>query len=921
MVYRAAKAECFNKINTQNGNEGDDLLHFNNQITLLEGRHKSDIPTAAMLALRYWQASRFAPHAPEANALIQRANHVALTTHRQNSACVDAYALAIFIAIEAGHLDNAAGMLEKIMGYKSFLRANAPRQYAALCFLYTYLEICQGRSRQANKHWRTLTDLETAAPSVDFTIMQGLLHLANNDFPQAFNHLREAFRMGSHSIFMYEGLYRYYRTTPHKPGSGIILAVLTYAANRGVDITDIALRHQHALLSAMANFPGEGEDLYNISGHLPLLAKICARRIAQGDVSQKAFAYYQQAEKNQVPVPGLHKYLVYAAFANNAGQISPHALARFVETEPAAGELGVYVYHLLLTTQGLEAQVQAKHEQILALAEECLAAGTAGRQANSLYYYFWQHQKDHASRAKAEEILGRHLTLFELLTPENATIRHVYITEPERRGMTVYDLAPGENTLRLEAASHRLSYTCLGAGRRVISDKKLTIRRMIPGVGVDLYQHFFDRGDRRFHLLAYLTNHYLQTPGNSGGPVLEAILEEKTIEKAYKMRVLAALGHLYYKGHIFDRALACYDQVDEDALDQGLTAQILSIYLQTNEGERAAQLIAKKYADLPQNALEAAIGTLLDKPMDHGPLAQAAYHLLVDGVYSRPLLDLVLTHYSGSYGEWAALGLTLHTHGIACPSLDKLIVQTALWMGAWDAEAQNAFVRIYQIGEQKEEAVILHFIAFATYQLLANAALPAYDVLDILEAHCLDREADNLMLVWGLASCYLRHNISTFKSEEVLALAVDAQERAGLLFPVFKESRFARVPFIEKHQPFLHKGLPGKNYHLNYRIDGEADFKTLPMTYVRYGIYMANIPLFYNEEVTYFFSETLENGSIATRQASVKNTTPFLHNHPTDQFFTINNAIIYEQMFKHDQVEKCLGKLVKDLQAVRSRLM
>jgi len=116
------------------------------------------------------------------------------------------YALAIFIAIEARHYDNAADMLDKAMGYKSFLRANAPHQYAQMCFLYAHLDISLGRDRK--KYWRALTNhTESAVPSTDYTVMQGLLHLAAGEFDEAFTHLRDAFRKGSNSIFLYEGVF------------------------------------------------------------------------------------------------------------------------------------------------------------------------------------------------------------------------------------------------------------------------------------------------------------------------------------------------------------------------------------------------------------------------------------------------------------------------------------------------------------------------------------------------------------------------------------------------------------------------------------------------------------------------------------------------------------------------------------------
>ena len=920
------------------------MLNLEKQISSLENRlaNKNDIPTATMLALRYWQASRFSPSEAAANTLIQRANHTVLTTHRRNASHVDMYALAIFITIEAGHYDSAAEMLDKAMGYKSFLRTNAPYQYAQMCFLRTYLAIKQGQARYIKKYWRTLADhIQTAAPSVDYTIMQGLLHLAAGEYDEAFNHLRDAFRKGSNSIFLYEGLYRYYRTTPHKPKSGTILAVLIYVAERGVDIADTALRHQDALLSATLSNPEAGEHLYKLSGYLPLLQGICAHRIANNDVSAAAYSYYKKAEHKQIFVDGLYHALVYAAYANNASHISRHALAQFLKTEKMERGLAVYVYHLLITTPDMEDLLLAQHARIVQTTEDCIKAGVSGREANSLYHYYWLKCKASTSMNEVEEILSRNLTMFEIITAQKSAVRHIYITQPEQRDMEAYNLQDkkaalplstsqtdynfleeNQNSLTIEASSSHFSYTCLGAGRRVILDEKLIVKRMIPCVGAELYQHFFDKGDRRFHLLVYLTNHYLnlQNPSDAAIPVLEAVLAEKTIAKTYRMRILVVLGRLYYNASHFAKALECYNEVDQNALDENLTEQTLSIYLQTNEAERAVQLITIKHSNISSEILQNAICTLLSMPIGHAPLAEAAYGLLMNGFYKAQLLDLVLAHFNASYNEWVALAQALCENDVTSISLDKLILETALWMAQWDTDAQKAFVRVCNLGDKTTDEIIVQFIEYATYELFANAARPEYDTLDILEACCL-QEPENTLLTWGLASCYLHHNITTVKSEAILSLAIETLESKGILFPIFKESRFARVPYIEKNQPFLHRGLPGKDYRFNYRIDDAPGFIAIPMQYVKYGMYVACIPLFYNEEITYYFSEELATGSVGTKASTVKNTTPFLYNHPSDQFFTINNAIIYEQMFKHDQVEKALGKLVKDVQAVRSKLL
>ena len=929
------------------------MLNFDKQISRLEEFHgaKNNIASAVKLALRYWQASRFSLSETYARTLLQRANHTTLTAHRRNTSHAELFALTIFIAIEAGHYDSANEMLDKVMGYRSFLRTNAPHQYAVMCFLYAYLEINQKRARSAKKYWRLLTDhIRSVEPHPDYSIMQGLLHLASDEFGDAYGFLREAFRNGSGSIFMYEGLYRFYRKTPHKPEGGAILAVLIYAAERGVDITSLALQHQDALFNAVSLNPEAGEHLYKISGYPPLLQEICAHRIAKNDMSLTAYNYYKEAESKQIVVDGLFRAIVHAAYENKASHINHYALAQFFTPvftpgghsrlhsdellaavpKPdadlfAAGEmnvgerfmstgLAIYVYNLLLTTPSLEELLPERQSHILQLAADCIEAGITGREVNSLYYYFWQRCRvlgvTGINLNRVEEILSRELTLFEVVASRDSAARYIYITEPEKRGMIVCDMLLDGANLIIEASGQSVSYTCLGAGQRAILDEKLTIRRMIPGAGAELYQHFFNKGDRRFYLLTFLTNHYLnqESPPDAAIPVFEAMLAEKAITKAYRMRILVALGQLHYNAFSFDQALECYGEIDEDALENDFTWQILSVYMQTGEADRAVKLLSKKHSFIAGDVLLDTILTLLAKPIDHAPLAEAAYKLLLGGHYHPELLTLVLDHYRASYREWVALW-----ENIKDTRLDTRILETALWMACWDINIQRAFVRLHVSGCAGE--LTAQFVEFATFKLLADAVCLEYDTLEILE------QLRDEMLTLGLASCYLQYNVTTHKSEEILADAMDILEKSGILLPVFKEKKFARIPFIEKLQPFVYRGLPGKDYRLNYCIDDANTFIQMPMRYVKYGLYIACLPVFYNEEVAYFFSEEMPTGSIATKTETLKNIVPFLHDHPTDRFFAINNAITYEQMFKHDQVEKTVGTLVKDVQAVRSGLM
>jgi len=909
------------------------VINILNHINKLESRHKHDADGTIALALRCWQAYRFLEPEHEMRIHLQRANHAVIAAHRRNVVHIELYMLTIFIAIESGHYDNANEMLDKAINYKSFLKSSEPFYYGVLCFLYAYLELNQRRIRSAKKHRRALADhIKNAAPSPHYTVMLGLLHLAANEFPEAYKYLTEALLAGVNSIFLYEGLYRYYKNASSGFEGMSILPVLTYAAGRGAEIGLVAAKYADTLSAAIAENPAAGEKLYEVSKYPPILKDICKHRIIKRDMSREAYAYYREAEKKQIFTQELFTALIRAAYENNVQKLNHYPIKKFLANLPPDGiqdaEFAVYVYHFLLSDPALSDILPEAQTKILQLGTRCLENNVRGREANSIYYFLWSRFRalgiQGAQLLQAEEILRENLTLFELRTEENSAVRFIYITEPEKRGMTVYELTRtsvgAEPPLIIEAVSaQNINYTCLGAGQRTIIDEEITIRPMIENITHELNLYFFQKGDRRFNLLANLANYYLslEIPPDEAAPVLEAVLQEKTIKKPYKMRILIALGRLHYNAFSFEQALECYGEVEEDEISNEFIEQVLTVYLQTREYARAAKLISTKHKSISNEVLFDALNTLItkkEKAISATP--EISYNLLMNNFYSEKLLAYVLKNHIASYSEWAELSRLLDEENHSATSLDARVLETALYMSSFDQMAQKAFTRLYNADPTNN--LITEFTELATFEMLANHTRPSYDVIGILEKIYLESEKPPVLLAWGLSTVYLSHNITTFKSEEITNHAVSALESEGILFPIFKESKSS--PFIKKFQPFLYKSLPNKDCWLYYRIDGATAFTAVPMQYVRYGLYVAALPMFYNETFTYYFSEEMASGSITTREESVKNNKPFLHE-DTDEYFTINNAIIYEQMFKHDQVEKLISRLVKDVRPVRSQLL
>ncbi|MCL2421866.1 MAG: DUF5717 family protein, partial [Defluviitaleaceae bacterium] len=351
---------------------------------------------------------------------------------------------------------------------------------------------------------------------------------------------------------------------------------------------------------------------------------------------------------------------------------------------------------------------------------------------------------------------------------------------------------------------------------------------------------------------------------------------------------------------------------------------VLLEHIKQASWQAAADLIAQHGHLIKDRALFSAVKQFSDKSHEkwHPAIANAAYRLLLHSRYDKRMLDVVLTHFKGSQAQWLALSHALSAISIHEPRLDEIILKNATWAHHFDEETQRIFIRSTA---NQRAAGLWDFICYAAHEMIVGNVRPLTETIVALErlhSEGADKQAeDHILLTYGLCHVYLTHDIHTFRSEAIIQEAIQMQEKSGIIFPVFRGSKKISSTYIEKYRPFMYKTLPGKDVRLYYKVDGEGDWRVKNMGYWRFGLYLARVPHFYNEVLTYYFSEEMPTGSIATREAEIHNKDMHLDESQTDPFFIINNATIYEQMFRYEQVEEIIGGLVKDVRNVRSRLM
>ena len=897
-----------------------------------------DLETAAALLLRCWLAYKLSGD----RAYLHKAGHAAATVSRRNESDMRLLAVGILIDIEAERFDHANEMLDMALGYRNFLKNQEPLYYAVFCCLYAYLELRQHRVRSAGKHMKNLQEFAAEKKEPEFQTLLGIAHLIFGEYDDAHRYLTVSLLNGAKGVFTYYGLYYCYKNGPQSAflnalphSERTLLPVLLWAS--AADIEDILNLYAGHIQAVVAREPDAGERIYAFCQSPVILRALCMGRMFGGDFSREAYDRYRDAERKQLSISGLYPFLLKAAFVNGVERVNHYAMSEFLKTGEIDAELKVYVYHLLLTDPSLSDLLPARREEILRFANHCVENGLTGRMVNSLYYYFWTQCAEmgdsNQNAEKAEEYLKTDFTRF--VVEASAETRFIYVTEPEKKGMAVYETVPRDNISEavVSASDGGFSVVCLSAARRNILNEPVNVRRMVTRAEPALYRHFFRKGGRDFALVGYLANYYLncvasmvETPGDDIiTDVFEAALADKDISKPFKMRIFVALGGLYYHNGQFAKALSCYSAVDENYLDDDYIEQILNVFLQTREWARAAGLIMRKGRRVSDKALFNAIKQLSGPAhaAHHPNLAEAAYGLLTRSWFDHELLAIALSRYHGGQAEWQALSRALAAVNVNEPKLDEIILKNSIWMHQFDEDAEKTFARMAV--SDPANPLLKRFTLYCSYEMIVNNARPNYETLTLLEKSYL-AEPSNSLLAYALCHVYLRNNLNTFNSDIILQMAVEAQKAQGILLPVFREYRGKRpsMPYIEKNQPFIYRGLPDKNVWLYYRVDDETAFRAVQMRYFSFGLYLAKLPLFYREQLTYYFSEEMPTGSITTRESAVNNDVVYLNEKAEDNgdaFFVINNAIIYEQLFKHNLVEEIITGLVKDVKQVRSGLM
>jgi hypothetical protein len=893
----------------------------------------NSIKNSVLLIFRYWAAFRQKGD----NACLNKAYFICAQALEKNFADIRLAFIRVFLELEFGRTDSADDTLQTLEQYKNHLKQNEPENYLIYLFLTALLDIKNGKDKRALKTIRQMNEAENKPNIVN--LLLAYLHIYRADYQNAYNYLATASKIYRGSFFVLMGFHMVFAEKAHVRDDNFLFTdFLRWGISSGVSYDSCVDFYQSSIITKNSK---DLEVLKKIYGTYPkrwLLELICQNLTAKFDYSSEAYRYYKDAETKQLIMNNLETHLVRAAFVNKNEDIAHFTMANFLKRYNDDHNLKSFVFHLL-TSNAKYADLCADNKpEIMEFAVSSLRDNERGRYYNSIYAYYLSHKPEDADEnllKLCNNILYENLFGYEAVI-SNSEIKYVWVFDKEKKDHSVFEAVhnpPYRPRVKIKSVSKNLSVTCFDESRKKIINETIEFKKSVEPVSLELFTHFHNLYPQDTDILIVLAKYYTQAAEipESGIDTLNKVLSLKNISRNFRMQVTASLGNLLASQSRYDKAIEYYNVVDENYLSDYYIEQMLTAFINAKDYEKAVRLIIKKSHCVSDRTLFFALKQIAMFEKYHQSVADVAYELILKSWYDKNLINIVIEHYKGSQEDYQQLGIALNSIQAPEITLDKKILENCIGMHKLDTKSQRVFSRMYS--SMPDAKILDIFIYYLCYEMIIQNTKIEAETVSILESH-FSNTKDSL-LSYALMHLYLNHNITTAVSGAVINYATASMEEDGIIFEcaALIKDKDKLSPYIIKNTPFVYRTLPNKSVFLNYRVDNTAygsltgakyrDGEThrVKMKYYKFGLYMCAIPHFYNEKLIYYFSEESKTGSITTAEREVTNSRAAISENTDDMYFTVNNALVYEQMFRYNEVESVISSQLKATRRVKAKII
>ena len=817
---------------------------------------------------------------------------------------IDMFFWHAFLNIELGRASNAITMLTGFKSYMSYFKGQ--NSVIATYYFLQYLA-----DKQQSKKAQDVVE----ALDGNFNHLLCYMHI-KEDHNKAYPYLDKAFNDGCRSPFLYLAFNEIFKKGRKYYRENILLSFLKWASIRDV-LTEESLKLNWEIVGELLSQNIElFIRIYKQTKSVWLLKEICLVLAKKGDYTEFAHVLYKELIAKQIYDEEINTALLYSAYNTDAEDVSRFSIKKFLSGRNLSAvpkEVMAYIFHLILSTPHLydiEEEYSLKDEIIVTAvnaANEQIHLQNK-RYYNSLFCYTLKNVPvGYKNEAYDKLITIMEDNVFEVMFSytvyvKDPAIKFVWVSEHTRQSPSIYTVADGAATIRV--SSHNFKVLCLDETKTSIVHETPKIEEHIKG-DFWLYNYFYKKNKIATELLVALSIHFVKenTETEQSYDVLSRTMRIKGLSKIFKKQIISSLGNVLSTLNNPQKALDYYRETDTNTLDEKYIAAMFNVFTTNEEHELALNLIYQKSQNIEETILSNYLVETINnvKPRDRRykttfPLIiDAIYELLIKGVYKEEFVNAIIDHYGGSVEDWCYLSNVLNNNHINNINLDIKILSDAIKMRHLSPSVQQVFMRLYTFSDDIE--VVKDFVYYLCYQVISNNISLEKDIIETLKAiYIRDEENKLLLITLGIAQIKTNEEEQDEDANGIIKAALAHLHKEGMFLPAFADvdTRYFCV---------THIGKPDQTLTLYYKIKDQEDFTYTQMKYFRFGIYVAFLPIFYNDEIEYHIYELNEEVK------HYKNEKFNLAKDTDSTFFAINNALIYYEMFKYDDMEKTLDKM------------
>lgn len=822
----------------------------------------------------------------------------------ENKQSISIAVIYAFFAYKFNKIGKAYNLISEIKKYSRFIKKNNAELY---CF-YLYVDYLI-RTEYGENTENVINELQATENTFANVVLADIYIKQEKDYKMAGELLVSAYEKGNRSKQFYWVLFAFYKyKKENNDYSSLLIPLFRWGLVRGADLKEIIELNAHKISLSVLESLQLCFKLYNIYSGRRLLTQIIRVLMNNFDYSETAYKIYFDAVNKQMEIKNLNWFLIKTSFRLGIEDIGVYPIQEYLENAEGEDDVKAFVYHIMLNNKKFEALREKYALDICSFGLQAYLMGLTGQYYNSIYKFILDNDKRfNVAREVSEDllnILSDYAFCYEI-TVDNKKAAYVRIKQKSITKMAVYELKDGRAIIN--AINDNFLLYLFDEDNKEILTGEVKKNKLIPNGDFGFYLRLYRRGFSGDNILIYLASFITETDKYSEErlEILLKAFELKSVSRGLRMKIIYRLAMFEVNNKNKEKAINYFKKLDLNYINEKNIENLINVLLSFDEISMAVNILLKKaYLLSDKTVFRIVRKAATDKA--YNPMVRGfAYELLLKGHYDRSFVEIVKDCYSGGLEEWLELSEILSKMKVPDQRVDEKIIQQSILTRRFDKKIQKVFNYLYKNAEKCD--FIKPFIEFICYNIIieksAENNVVNDDTIKILEEEFLNKK--NIVVGYALSLAYVNQGVTTDDFYAIIKEIKESLEENEINIPeLSKQSDKAfHSLFIDKFKPFIYKCSINKRIFMYYKRADDEKFNKVKMKYFKFGLYMACVEVFYNEEIEYYFSEETEKGSIQTEIKGYKNTEVSFSLEYSGDFYALNNAFINMDKARFDLVE------------------